>query len=66
LKSDAEIFVLYSKNAVLADLEMIISNTYYEKEAISACVAFFYERMMARIQAIKTMSSYKTGRNYTY
>jgi hypothetical protein len=57
LRTDTEIFVLYPRNAVLADLEMIMSNVHYEKEAISACVVDFYGRMMA-FQTMKTMPSY--------
>ncbi|MGF2942952.1 FtsK/SpoIIIE domain-containing protein [Enterococcus xiangfangensis] len=66
LKSNAEIFVLDPKNADLADLSTVMPNVHYQKEAISACVEDFYERMMARSTAMKEMPNYKTGENYAY
>jgi DNA segregation ATPase FtsK/SpoIIIE-like protein len=66
LKTDAKIFVLDPKNADLADLETVMPNVYYHKEAISSCVENFYEQMMERSQAMKTMPGYKTGENYAY
>lgn len=66
LKTNAEIFVLDPKNADLADLATVMTNVYSQKEAISACVEDFYERMMVRSQAMKEMPDYKTGENYAY
>lgn len=66
LKTDAEVFVLDPKNADLADLATVMSNVHYKKEAISACVEEFYDRMMVRSQTMKELPDYKTGENYAY
>lgn len=60
------VYVLDPKNADLADLAAVMPDVYYKKEDITACIARFYENMMARSEGMKQMEGYKTGKNYAY
>src|SRR5699024_7037518 len=66
LKTDAKLYILDPKNADLADLNTVMSNVYYKKEDMMACIDQFYEDMMIRNEAMKQMTNYKTGENYAY
>lgn len=66
LKTKAKLYILDPKNADLADLGTVMSDVYYKKEDMTACIDQFYEAMMARSEEMKTMPNYKTGENYAY
>src|SRR5699024_1013007 len=66
LNTDEKLYILDPKNANVADLYTVMSNVYYKKEDILACIDQFYEDMMIRNEAMKQMTNYKTGENYAY
>ena len=66
LRCNAVMYVLDPKNADLADLSVVMPESYYKKEDITACIDGFYDGMMARSGAMKLMENYKTGENYAY
>lgn len=66
LKTNAKLYILDPKNADLADLNTVMSNVYYKKDDMMACIDQFYEEMMARSEEMKQMHGYKTGENYAY
>ena len=66
LRTNAQLYILDPKNADLADLGTVMDNVYHTKEDMIACVNAFYDGMVARSEAMKLMSSYKTGENYAY
>lgn len=66
LHSKAKLHILDPKNADLADLGTVMSEVYYKKEDIVACIDWFYEGMMVRNEDMKLMANYKTGENYAY
>lgn len=66
LRSNAELTVLDPKNADIADLGTVMPNVYYKKEDIIEQVNKFYDEMVLRSENMKTMSNYKTGKNYAY
>ena len=66
LRSNAVMYILDPKNADLADLSVVMSEVWYKKDDITACIDRFYDGMMARSEAMKLMENYKTGENYAY
>ena len=50
----------------LADLSVVMTEVYYKKDDITACIDRFYDGMMARSEAMKLMENYRTGENYAY
>ncbi|MFD1453138.1 FtsK/SpoIIIE domain-containing protein [Oceanobacillus sojae] len=66
LKTNAKLYILDPKNADLADLMTVMSDVYYKKEDMMACIDQFYEDMMSRSEEMKQMEGYKTGENYAY
>ncbi|WP_097002308.1 FtsK/SpoIIIE domain-containing protein [Lacrimispora amygdalina] len=66
LRTNAVLFILDPKYADLADLQAVMPNVYYKKEAMLACIDSFYEEMMKRSENMKQMEDYKTGENYAY
>src|SRR5690625_7674166 len=64
LKTDAKLYILDPKNADLADLATVMSDVYYKKEDMMACIEQFYDDMMSRSEEMKQMNGYKTGENY--
>ena len=43
-----------------------MSEVWYKKDDITACIDRFYDGMMARSEAMKLMENYRTGENYAY
>ena len=66
LRSNAVMYILDPKNADLADLSVVMSEVWYKKDDITACIDRFYDGMMARSEAMKLMENYRTGENYAY
>jgi len=66
VKTNAKLYICDPKNADLADLAAVMPDVYYRQEDITACLDRFYDEMMARNEAMKQMSGYKTGENYAY
>lgn len=66
LSTDSILYVLDPKNADLADLKTVMPNVYYKKDDMISCINNFYDEMMRRSEAMKTMNNYKTGENYSY
>ncbi|MFJ5965916.1 FtsK/SpoIIIE domain-containing protein [Bacillus sp. NPDC093026] len=66
LKTNAKLYILDPKNADLADLNTVMSDVYYKKEDMTACIDQFYEAMMVRSEEMKQMEGYKIGENYAY
>ena len=66
LNTNSILYVLDPKNADLADLKAVMSNVYYKKDDMISCINNFYDEMMKRSEAMKTMDNYKTGENYAY
>ena len=66
LQTNAVLYILDPKNADLADLSAVMSEVYYRKEDIAACVSRFCDGMMQRSERMKSMPGYKTGENYAY
>lgn len=66
LHTNANLYILDPKNSDLADLATIMSNVYYKKEEMLACINHFYDEMIARSETMKLHPNYKTGENYAY
>ena len=66
LNTNSVLYVLDPKNADLADLKAVMPNVYYKKDDMILCIKNFYDEMMKRSEAMKTMDNYKTGENYAY
>ncbi len=66
LNTNSVLYVLDPKNADLADLKVVMPNVYYKKDDMILCINNFYDEMMKRSEAMKTMDNYKTGENYAY
>lgn len=66
LRTNAVLYILDPKNSDLADLGTVMDKVYYKKEEMIACVNAFYDGMVARSEAMKLMTNYKTGKNYAY
>lgn len=66
LKTDAQLHILDPKNADLADLAVVLSNVYYQKDDMINCIDSFYYRMLDRADAMKKMPNYRIGENYAY
>lgn len=58
LRSNAVMYILDPKNADLADLSVVMPEVWYKKEDITACIDRFYDGMMARSEAIESMTDY--------
>lgn len=66
LNTNSVLYVLDPKNADLADLKAVMPNVYYKKDDMISCINNFYDEMMKRSEAMKTMDNYKTGEKYSY
>lgn len=66
LHTNAVLYILDPKNADLADLGTVMDNVYHQKEDMIDCINTFYNDMVARSEAMKLMSNYKTGCIYAY
>ncbi|EHJ02271.1 cell division FtsK/SpoIIIE [Clostridium sp. DL-VIII] len=66
LRTNSILYVLDPKNADLADLEAVMTNVYYKRDDMIACIDNFYDGMMKRNEDMKQMKGYKTGENYAY
>lgn len=65
LDKNAKLFILDAKNADLAGLEAVLSDVYHREEDIKACINSFYERMLRRMNEMKSRPDYTPGQNYS-
>lgn len=66
LRTNSMLYILDPKNSDLADLEAVMTNVYYKRDDMIACIDNFYDGMMKRNEDMKQMKGYKTGENYAY
>ncbi len=66
IKAGAVLNICDPKNADLADLEKVLPHVYHTKEDIVACVEEFHQEMLDRMEDIKALPNYQTGKNYAY